>query len=164
MKLTEAKNFGSMYYNKTTKFILPLYDYNYFIENENIKFVGAFLYCPYTPMLSDDYLYLAYIINDENEHLFDKFPDLNKVEIFQVKDELLAIVVLNKPGIDERDWKHMLNAEYNQISKSIPFRLMNHKVNHYTREYIWEVFHDSPNREHSRKQDDKFDGKDIIDW
>ena len=35
--------------NCTVNFLLPLYDFDYYIENDVIDFVGAYSYCPYYP-------------------------------------------------------------------------------------------------------------------
>lgn len=150
--------------NCTVNFLLPLYDFDYYIENNVIDFVGAYSYCPYYPYPNT--ITILYEVKDKV--LADKiaFPDLFIKEYVIIDDEEMLLLVLNRPKQFEYEFNLILDSNFKELSWECKNKIIDSKIHKNDYKLIIESlgqFYNRTLRQNSYKAD-KFGTKDILNW
>lgn len=125
-------------YNNTLRYLLPLYDYNFILNDSVIEYMGAYSYCPHIPLL--DKLIVLYKVKNSVEARNKTFPNLYLKQFFEKEDNLFMVIVLNQPDEYKYDWEHIINAEFGDISWKCKNRILNSSINKDNKKFISEIF------------------------
>ena len=157
MKVTDQK-----FYNNTKRYLLPLYDYDYQINNSIIEFLGAFCECPYFYDIRKQYLHILYKVLNIEEAKKINLPDTFKIEFIVVNEINYMIIVLNVPSKFKNDWNLIILGKLDEISYCASNKIQSA---YFDKDLMKSILMKSPNISSiSKKSLYIFDDRDILDW
>lgn len=113
--------------NSTFRLLLPLYDFDFVINNEYLFFIKAFNYCPQFPYNLK--LLLLYKVTNKKGAEKILFPYLFKKEYLTINDELYLIVIVNIPSNFERNYEDIINNNFSNVDWDCKNRILFSKFN-----------------------------------
>lgn len=144
-------------YNYTTKYILPLYDYNYQINNNTITFLGAYSYCSQFYKFQNN-IFLLYKVKEEQQ--------LNiPYKLFQYYCNNYLIVCLDFPNKIKQDIEYLKIGKFKELSWESKNKILNQKQNKNIKKLLAETLLDFNNRTLAKttKNKEVLTSKDILD-
>lgn len=156
MKLTDQK-----IYNNTYKYLMPLYDYNFNINNESLEHLGCFIWYSNASTVIDK-TYVLYKILDKQKIENISFPMQHSYEFINRDDNLFLLLTLDMPDKFKYDRELMLKGRFKDISSEARFRIISKSDNP---TFYSSILMQSPNLDilpNKRNLLYRFDDRDII--
>lgn len=153
-------------YNNVVKFLLPLYDYNYIINDDVIEFVGAYNYCPYYPTPEWDKLFILYNILDKSKAKNITLPNQTNKDFVTINNKPMLIVMLDKPQKYSRDWNYIIESKFKEISYEGKQKILKSKINENISDLLFDTLHEFPNRRLNQSciNKEKFGLDETLNW
>lgn len=157
MKVTDQK-----FYNNSKRYLLPLYNFNYEIENNIIVFLGAFTECPYYYNCVKQYFYILYKVYNLEEARKLNLPNIYKTEFISIENIDYMIIILDIPNKFKNDWNLILLGKVDEISYEASNKIQSA---YFDKNLMKSILIKSPEiSDISKKSLYTFDNRDILDW
>ena len=111
--------------NKTKVFssftLLPLYDFDYEISNDQINYIGVFKYCPYYP--SHEGIYVVYELKKNEE--VTNLPHCITTEKITKCNKNYLVCLLSPPKNYLIDWPSLTKCDFVNVSWDCKYKIIN---------------------------------------
>lgn len=160
------KEMEQNFYNNSYRYLLPLYNYNYIIDNDVIKYIGTYCECPYYPSVNNN-LFITYEIKNINKIDNLDLPNVYSKHIRKIDSNQILILELNPPKDFTKDWINLLECNFSDVSWTCKHKIINSQLNKPIREFVSEALCNHVNyciNQNSKTYLTSFDSSDILDW
>ena len=151
------------YYNNTYRYLLPLYDFDYEISNDQINYIGVFKYCPYYP--SHEGIYVVYELKKNEE--VTNLPHCITTEKITKRNKNYLVCLLSPPKNYLIDWPSLTKCDFVNVSWDCKYKIINSKINKNIKDFIVEPLCNYSNYSFSQTSKNiltNFNSSDILNW